>query len=80
MNELPHEIRYLCAAAIADLLGVRAGAVRRWAKQGQIPHLVLPGGRRVFDPVEVIAALKLRQGQWSCSSDALQGGRHGQHI
>ena len=46
---------------MADRLGVRASAVRRWAHRGDIPKLVLPSGRFVFDPMAVIASLRRRQ-------------------
>ena len=42
---------------MADLLGVKARQVRRWAHEGKIPKLILPGGRFVFNPKTVIEAL-----------------------
>ncbi len=46
---------------MGDLLGVKATSVRRWARLDQIPKLVLPSGRFVFDLKAVIAALRTRQ-------------------
>jgi predicted site-specific integrase-resolvase len=55
---LPH---FVTATEMAERLGVRASAVRRWARRGAIPKLVLPNGRFVFDPAAVIAAMQSRQ-------------------
>jgi len=54
--------QFLNASEMGDLLGVRAANVRRWARLGQIPKLVLPGGRFVFDPEAVIATLRKLEG------------------
>jgi predicted site-specific integrase-resolvase len=61
MSDSPRQTCFISAAAMADRLGVRVGAVRRWARRGDIPKLVLPSGRFVFDPTAVIAALQRRQ-------------------
>lgn len=49
--------RFVDAAEMGDRLAVRSSSVRRWARQGLIPALVLPNGRFVFDPNAVVAAL-----------------------
>ena len=54
--------RFVTATEMAGRLGVRAASVRRWARRGEIPKLVLPSGRFVFDPVAVIASLRAGQG------------------
>jgi excisionase family DNA binding protein len=54
-NDTP--IKFVKAGAMADLLGVKARQVRRWAHEGKIPKLILPGGRFVFNPKTVIEAL-----------------------
>jgi predicted site-specific integrase-resolvase len=46
---------------MAERLGVKASAVRRWARRGDIPKLVLPSGRFVFAPEAVIASLQTNQ-------------------
>ncbi len=61
MNGACRDKRFISAAAMADRLGVRASAVRRWAWRGLIPKLVLPNGRLVFDPARVIAELEQHQ-------------------
>ena len=54
--------QFINADDMGDILGVRAANVRRWARDGLIPKLVLPGGRFAFDPKAVIAALHKQQG------------------
>ena len=54
------EIEFVSAAEMGDRLGVRSGTVRRWARLGLVPKLVLPNGRFVFDPRAVVAALQER--------------------
>ena len=54
--------QFINAAEMGDILGVRPANVRRWARDGLIPKLVLPGGRFAFDPKAVIAALHKQQG------------------
>ena len=61
MSEERSSIQFVSAAEMADLLGVRAAAVRRWARRGAIPRLALPSGRFAFDPDAVIAALQDNQ-------------------
>ena len=53
--------RFVNASEMGDLLGVRAVIVRRWARLGHIPKLVLPNARFVFDPEAVIAALRKQE-------------------
>lgn len=38
----------LTTGEAANHLGVSAGTVRRWAKAGQLPHVVMPSGRMKF--------------------------------
>jgi predicted site-specific integrase-resolvase len=61
MNDERSPIQFVTAAEMAERLGVKASAVRRWARRGDIPKLVLPSGRFVFDPEAVIAALQTNQ-------------------
>jgi len=61
MNAERFSIRFVSAAELAERLGVKASAVRRWARRGDIPRLVLPNGRFVFDPDAVIVALRSNQ-------------------
>jgi len=61
MNDERSSIRFVTAAEMAEQLGVKVSAVRRWARRGDIPKLVLPSGRFVFDPEAVIAALQTNQ-------------------
>jgi predicted site-specific integrase-resolvase len=63
MSDSHRQTCFISAAAMADRLGVKASAVRRGARRGDIPKLVLPSGRFVFDPVAVIASLKRREGR-----------------
>ena len=50
---------YLTDFQVADWLGVPVARVRRWIKQGAIPHRLLPDGSVLFDPSELA--------QWSQS-------------
>jgi predicted site-specific integrase-resolvase len=52
--------KFVSAKDMADLLGVKARNVRRWARDGRIPKLVLPSGRFVFNPEAVVRALQVR--------------------
>lgn len=61
MSDERSSLHFVTATEMAARLGVRASAVRRWARRGDIPRLVLPSGRFVFDPQAVIAALQDRQ-------------------
>jgi predicted site-specific integrase-resolvase len=61
MSEERSSIQFVSAAEMAERLGVKASSVRRWARRGDIPKLVLPSGRFVFDPDAVIATLQDNQ-------------------
>ena len=61
MNQERSSIHFVTAADMAERLGVKASAVRRWARRGDIPMLSLPNGRFVFDPEAVIATLQTNQ-------------------
>jgi len=52
--------KFVTAKDMADLLGVKARNVRRWAREERIPKLVLPSGRFVFNPEVVVRALQVR--------------------
>ncbi len=49
---------YLRATQVADLLGVSAKTVTRYAKEGKIPHVLTLGGHRRYPagPVHTLAA------------------------
>ena len=71
--------QFVSADEIAAQLGVKAAAVRRWARRGSIPKLVLPGGRYVFDPSAVIAVLRERSATGAGSNvpdGSFDAGRH----
>jgi len=55
-EEVPTQ--FVTAELMAETLGVKTASVRRWARRGSIPKLILPGGRYAFDPVAVITALR----------------------
>jgi excisionase family DNA binding protein len=61
MKDERSSIQFVPPTEMAERLGVKASAVRRWTRRGDIPKLVLPGGRFVFDPDAVIAALQSNQ-------------------
>ena len=44
---------YLTDLQVARWLVLRPAQVRKWAKQGIIPALILPDGSMLFDPSEV---------------------------
>lgn len=50
---------FLRASEAAELLGVSAKTVSRWAKDGRIAHVVTLGGHRRF-PREAVEALARR--------------------
>ena len=43
---------------IAKMLSVGVQTIRGWANQKKIPSMKLPNGKFIFDPAEVIAAVK----------------------
>ena len=61
MSNERSSIQFVNATEMAGQLGVKASAVRRWARRGDIPKLVLPNGRFVFDPAAVVASLRAHQ-------------------
>ena len=65
--ETESQTRFVTPAEMGDLIGAGAASIRRWARQGLIPKLVLPSGRFVFDPEAVIAAL--RKGRKGATDD-----------
>lgn len=56
-NQLPH---LLTVAETARLLGVSDYTVRRWAHDGELPYIQLPGGQRRIRRVDVDAILTPR--------------------
>lgn len=51
---------YLSDVQVAARLGIPAPQLRRWAKRGTIPGLILPDGSVLFDPAELMAWLQSR--------------------
>lgn len=49
--------RRLTSAQVARHLHVSAATVQRYAREGRVPFLITPGGRRRFDLEEVRQAL-----------------------
>ena len=62
-------IKFVNAGTMAELLGVKARQIRRWASEGKIPKLTLPGGRFVFDPKAVIETMQLVENQQRGNDD-----------
>ncbi|HEW78609.1 MAG TPA: excisionase [Phycisphaerales bacterium] len=60
MKDDSQKSQYVNAATIGDLFGVNSSTIRRWARDGQIPKVILPSGRFVFNPKAVLLALKKR--------------------
>jgi len=56
-----YQIRFVDAAAMADMLDVKAKSVRIWAKQGKIPKIILPNGRFAFNPQAVFETLSKQE-------------------
>lgn len=56
-------IKFVNAGMMAELLSVKTRQIRRWAREGKIPKLTLPGGRFVFDPKAVIEEMRLAEKQ-----------------
>lgn len=48
---------YLTISKAADLLEVSAGTVRRWVREGRLPAITHPSGRRRIRPEDVEAIL-----------------------
>ena len=54
---------YLTPAEVADLFRVNPKTVGRWAKEGRLPYVTTPGGRRLFPQTSTYEmARKLRDG------------------
>ena len=43
---------------VAVLFGVHPDSIRRWARAGKIPAVVLPSGRFLFDAEKVLGMVK----------------------
>jgi len=75
--KIESQVKFINAGEIGDLLGVKAEHVRRWARQGKIPKLILPNGKFVFDPNAVIDELKSSNQEYQTSlKNELQGAMH----
>lgn len=48
---------FLTPGEVAELYGTTAETVRRWAKEGLIPSVVMPSGRRKYRRDEIESAL-----------------------
>ena len=57
-----NERRFLTASQVAALFEVSPSTVVRWAKDGKLPFLTTPGGRRRFPREAVENLLKLSEG------------------
>jgi predicted site-specific integrase-resolvase len=67
---------YLSDVQVSSRLGVPMTQLRRWAKAGRIPCLILPDGSILFDPSEFAAWLdSLRRGQPACGGQEAARGR-----
>ena len=51
---------HLTTTAAAARLGVSASTLRRWAQDGRVRHVLMPGGRMRFDPADLDAYLAPR--------------------
>jgi excisionase family DNA binding protein len=51
----------LTTSDVAALCNVHPETVRRWAETGQVPAIVLPGGRLRFRPADIAALLEPRR-------------------
>jgi molybdopterin-binding protein len=60
----------------AELLGVSADTVRRWADAGRIKAAVGPGGRRYFDGVELARFAMEIAGEQSADQPRAQSARN----
>jgi predicted site-specific integrase-resolvase len=58
---------YLSDVQVSSRLDVSLIQVRRWAKAGKVPCIILPDDSVLFDPAELAAWLQsLRRGQLVC--------------
>lgn len=46
----------------ATHLGVSVGTIRRWAKTGRIPHVIMPSGRLRFRAEDLTGSLRQVEG------------------
>lgn len=53
MAQLPDVDKWLSLSQAADILGVHNTTLRRWADNGDIPHMLTPGGHRRFSARDV---------------------------
>jgi excisionase family DNA binding protein len=53
--------RLLTARELAELLGVSAGALLRWTRRGEVPHVRLPSGAVRYRPDAIAAWLDGRE-------------------
>jgi molybdopterin-binding protein len=60
----------------AELLGVSADTVRRWAEAGRVKSTVGSGGRRTFDGVELARLAKELAGDQTAESPRAQSARN----
>lgn len=66
---------YLNDLQVSDRLDVTPAQVRRWAKRGIIPCIVLPDGSFLFDPADVAAWVQsLRRGPTTDAAGTLPNG------
>lgn len=65
---------YLSDVEVSARLGVALSQLRRWAKAGRIPCLILPDGSTLFDPAEFAAWLQsIRRGPSVCGREEAAG-------
>ena len=57
----------LTPAEVGERLGVSDETIRRWAKSGALPSILLPSGRYVFRPDDIAAILVPRPGHSAAS-------------
>jgi excisionase family DNA binding protein len=69
-SPLPYPLRKLAdeklltAAEVAALYRVDVKSVTRWAKQGKLPHVTTPGGRRRYREADIRAVYEAGGGVW----------------
>jgi hypothetical protein len=47
--------------AVADWLATTPARVRKWARQGKLPHVVTPDGELLFDPNKLAAWIEAQR-------------------
>lgn len=70
--------KLIASGAVAEILGVNAKTISRWAQQGRIPSVRTLGGHRRFDP-DVIEAIahELREEEPASGSEVVRVAREG---